>query len=224
MNNTNNNDLITESADEKDNLKQINLFRNMPYNEEDQDMYAFYYKKNFIKLNFSTLKYDENFNGLIINCQKWALYLNQSKYHYTQILSSLITKYDSKVYSLRGKDYNEIIMNFIPIHLNKETFIQYLYIIKNKPEVLLKAQENKKDLILNILLLCSLPCCMTKFYKKYLEEYKVPLKDTINLSKIDVFYQLSRILLTKIKGKIIVVFPLHDKVYRENDSLLRKIR
>ena len=65
---------------------------------------------------------------------------------------------------------------------------------------------------------------MTKFYNKYLEEYKLPLKDTVNLSKIDVFYQLSRILLTKIKGKIIVVFPLHDKVYRENDSLLRKIR
>jgi hypothetical protein len=135
-----------------------------------------------------------------------------------------VTKYDSKIYSLRGRDFIEIIMNFIPIHLDKETFIQYLYIIKNKPEVLLKTQENKKDLMQNILLLCSLPCCMTKFYKKYLEDYKVPIKDNINLSKIDVFYQLSRLLLTKTKGKIIVVFPLHDKVYRENDSLLRKIR
>ena len=55
MNNTNNNDLITESADEKDNLKQINLFRNMPYNEEDQDMYAFYYKKNFFNNKLSKM-------------------------------------------------------------------------------------------------------------------------------------------------------------------------
>ena len=76
----------------------------------------------------------------------------------------------------------------------------------------------------NILLLCSLPSCMTKYYKKYLEDYKVPIKDNINLAKIDVFYQLSRILLYKTKGKVIVLFPLHDKVYRENDSLLRKIR
>ena len=80
-NNININDLIAESADEKDNLKQIYLFSNLPYNEKDQDMYAFYYKKNFINLNFTTLKYDDNFNGLIINGQKWALYLNQSKYH-----------------------------------------------------------------------------------------------------------------------------------------------
>ena len=52
-----------------------------------------------------------------------------------------------KYIHLRGKNYNEIIMNFIPIHLDKETFIQYLYIIKNKPEILLKTQENKKHLM-----------------------------------------------------------------------------
>ena len=76
----------------------------------------------------------------------------------------------------------------------------------------------------NILLLCSLPSCMTKFYKKYLEDYKLPIKDNINYSKTDVFYQLSRILLSKTKGKIIIIFPLHDKVYRDNEPLLRKIR
>jgi hypothetical protein len=215
---------MNEIGDENDNLRQINLIPSMPFSEDDQDMDAFNFGKNFINLNFSTLKYKEDFNGLLINNNKWSLYLDKSKYHYSQILSSLVTKYDTKIYSLRGRDFNEIIMNFIPIHLDKETFIQYLYIIKNKPEVLLKTQENKKDLMQNILLLCSLPCCMTKFYKKYLEDYKVPIKDNINLSKIDVFYQLSRLLLTKTKGKIIVVFPLHDKVYRENDSLLRKIR
>ena len=214
------------SGDVKDNLRQINLIsdktKNIP--EDENDMDAFYYKKNFINLNYSTLQYNDLFNGLLINNMKWAFYLDQTKYHYTQILSSLITKFDSKVFSLRSKDYNEIIMNFIPIYLDKETFIQYLYIIKNKPEELLKTQENKKDLMQNILLLCSLPSCMTKFYKKYLEDYKLPIKDNINISKIDVFYQLSRILLTKTKGKVIIIFPLHDKVYRENDSLLRKIR
>ena len=65
---------------------------------------------------------------------------------------------------------------------------------------------------------------MTKFYKKYLEDYKLPIKDNINISKIDVFYQLSRILLKKTKGKIIIIFPMHDKVFRDNEPLLRKIR
>ena len=226
---SNNNITLNDSSDEKDNLSQINLIPSLSYSSDEQDLDAFNYNKNFINLNFSTLKYNDSFNGLDINNIKWAFYLDQNqisnnKFNYTQILSSLITLYDTKVYSLRNKEYNEIIMNFIPIHLDKETFIQYLYIIKNKPEVLLKTQENKKDLMQNILLLCSLPCCMTKFYKKYLEDYKVPIKDNINISKIDVFYQLSRLLLYKTKGKIIIIFPLHDKVYRENDSILRRIR
>ena len=214
------------NSDEKDNLKQINLVQNsvreIPEDEDDID--PFFYQKNFINLNFATLQYNECFNGFIINNMKWSLNLDKRKYHYIQLLSSLVLKYDTKIFSLRSKEYNEIIMNFIPINLDKETFTQYLYIIKNKPEVLLKTQENKKDLMQNILLLCSLPSCMTKFYKKYLEDYKLSIKDNINISKIDVFYQLSRILLKKTKGKIIIIFPLHDKVYRENDSLLRKIR
>ena len=217
---------LKSNLEEEDNLKQINLIQNnakdMPEDEEDID--PFNCKKNFINLNFATLQYNDSFNGLLINNMKWSLNLDKNKYHYTQILSSLISKYDTKIFSVRSKDYNEIIMNFIPIDLDKETFVQYLYIIKNKPEVLLKTQENKRDLMQNILLLCSLPSCMTKFYKKYLEDYKLSIKDNINISKMDVFYQLSRILLNKTKGKIIIIFPLHDKVYRENDSLLRKIR
>ena len=227
---TKNNNLINEniSNDEKESLKTAYLIPNNTINnnniEDSIDIDLFYYKKNFINLNFSTLKYNDAFNGFIINNMKWSLNINKSMYHYTQILASLVSKYESKVFSLRNEEYNQVIMNFIPISLDKETFIQYLYIIKNRPEILLKSQENKKDLMQNILLLCSLPCCMTKYYKKYLEEYKVPIKDNINLSKIDVFYQLSRLLLYKTKGKIIVLFPLHDKVYRENESLLRKIR
>ena len=225
--NTNNNNTLNESysSDEKESLKITGLIPNNNIEKEyGIDIDLFFYKKNFINLNFSTLNYNELFNGLIINRMKWSLNLDKSKFHYTQILSSLITKYESKIFSLRNNDFNQIIMNFIPISLDKETFIQYLYIIKNKPEILLKTQENKKDLMQNILLLCSLPCCMTKYYKKYLEDYKVPIKDNVNMSKIDMFYQLSRLLLYKTKGKIIVLFPLHDKVYRENDSLLRKIR
>ena len=211
----------------KENLKLVNLIPNTNItnnNEDSLDFDLLFFKKNFINLNFSTLSYKDTFNGLIINNMKWSLNIDRSKYHYSYILSFLISKYESKIFSLRNVDYNQIIMNFIPISLDKETFIQYLYIIKNKPEILLKTQENKKDLMQNILLLCSLPCCMTKYYKKYLEDYKVPIKDNINLSKIDVFYQLSRHLLYKTKGKIIVLFPVHDKVYRENESLLRKIR
>ena len=226
LNKNSNDSPVTENYtnDEKENLKLVNLLPNINNVEDGPDIDLFFYKKNFINLNFSTLNYNDTFNGLIINNMKWSLNIDKSKYHYTQILSSLITKYESKIFSLRNIDYNQIIMNFIPISLDKETFIQYLYIIKNKPEILLKTQENKKDLMQNILLLCSLPCCMTKYYKKYLEDYKVPIKDNINLAKIDVFYQLSRVLLYKTKGKVIVLFPLHDKVYRENDSLLRKIR
>ena len=216
------------SNDEKESLKTAFLIPSTTINkdkiEDSIDIDLFFYKKNFINLNFSTLKYNDKFNGLIINNMKWSLNIDKSKYHYTQILASLVYRYESKVFSLRNEEYNQVIMNFIPISLDKETFIQYLYIIKNRPEILLKSQENKKDLMQNILLLCSIPCCMTKYYKKYLEEYKVPIKDNINLSKIDVFYQLSRLLLYKTKGKIIVLFPLHDKVYRENESLLRKIR
>ena len=212
------------SEEEKDNLKLINLIPNNIIQETEEDLDPFHYQKNFINLNYSTILYNDSFNGLIINNIKWALYLNKNEFHYIQILSSLTSKYDIKIFSLRSKDYNEIIMNFIPIYLDKETFIQYLYIIKNKPEVLYKTQENKKDLMQNILLLCSLPSCMTKFYKKYLEDYKLPIKDNINYSKTDVFYQLSRILLSKTKGKIIIIFPLHDKVYRDNEPLLRKIR
>ena len=223
--NSSNNNLIKDSNDEKENLKLVTLIPNYNNNSEvGLDIDLFYYKKNFINLNFSTLNYNDLFNGLSINNIKWSLNIDKSKYHYTQILSSLISKYESKIFSLRNLEYNQIIMNFIPISLDKETFIQYLYIIKNKPEILLKTQENKKDLMQNILLLCSLPCCMTKYYKKYLEDYKVPIKDNINLAKIDVFYQLSRLLLYKTKGKIIVLFPLHDKVYRENETVLRKIR
>ena len=221
LNDTNDNNI----NDEKENLKQVNLILNYDTNAEDSpDIDLFYFKKNFINLNFATLNYNDLFNGLIINNTKWSLNIDKTKFHYTQILASLISKYESKVFSLRNPEYNQVIMNFIPISLDKETFIQYLYIIKNKPEILLKSQENKKDLMQNILLLCSLPCCMTKYYKKYLEEYKVPIKDNINLTKIDVFYQLSRLLLYKTKGKIIILFPIHDKVYRENESVLRKIR
>ena len=215
---------VEYSEEEKDNLKLINLIPNNTIQETEEDLDPFHYQKNFINLNYSTILYNDSFNGLIINNIKWALYLNKNEFHYIQILSSLTSKYDIKIFSLRSKDYNEIIMNFIPIYLDKETFIQYLYIIKNKPEVLYKTQENKKDLMQNILLLCSLPSCMTKFYKKYLEDYKLPIKDNINYSKTDVFYQLSRILLSKTKGKIIIIFPLHDKVYRDNEPLLRKIR
>ena len=213
--------------DEQENLKLVNLIsksNNSDNIEENLDFDLIFFKKNFINLNFSTLNYQDSFNGMIINNMQWSLNIDTSKYHYSYILSFLISKYESKIFSLRNAEYNQIIMNFIPISLDKETFIQYLYIIKNKPEILLKTQENKKDLMQNILLLCSLPCCMTKYYKKYLEDYKVPIKDNINLSKIDVFYQLSRQLLYKTKGKIIVLFPVHDKVYRENESLLRKIR
>ena len=106
------------SGDEKDNLKQINLITNnskqIPNDEKDLD--AFYNQKNLINLNFSTLQYNDSFNGLLINNMKWSLNLDREKYHYTQILSSLITKYDSKIFSLRSRDYNEIIMNFIPIY------------------------------------------------------------------------------------------------------------
>ena len=212
------------TEDEKENLRLINIFPSNIIQENEEDLDPFFHKKNFINLNYSTLLFSNTFNVLNINNVKWALYLDKKEFHYTQILSSLITKYDMKVFSVRSKDYNEIIMNFIPIYLDKETFIQYLHMIKNKPEVLLKTQENKKDLMQNILLLCSLPSCMTKFYKKYLEDYKLPIKDNINISKIDVFYQLSRILLKKTKGKIIIIFPMHDKVFRDNEPLLRKIR
>ena len=216
--------LNDNTENDKDNLKHIILFPNTINAIEEKDLDPFYNRKNFINLNFSSLLYNKSFNGLYINNMKWAFYFDRSNFHYTQILTSIFTKYDTKVFSLRSKDYNEIIMNFIPIYLDKETFIQYLYIMKNKPEVLLKTQENKKDLLQNILLLSALPNCMTKFYKKYLEDFKLNIKDNINISKIDVFYQLSRILLNKTKGKIIIIFPLSDKVYRDNELLLRKIR
>ena len=209
----------TNNEETKENLKYTNLI-----NENKININVLDYDRNFINLNYSTLKYDENFSGFKINNKKWIITIDKNLVHFTQILVLLYMKYNTQIYTIRTKLYSPIIMNFIPISLDKETFIQYLYIIKNKPEILLKTQENKKDLIQNILLLCSLPCCMTKYYKKYLDDYKVPIKDDINIAKIDIFYQLSRYLLYNTKGKVIVIFPLHDKVYRENESVLRKIR
>jgi hypothetical protein len=56
---SNNNITLNDSSDEKDNLSQINLIPSLSYSSDEQDLDAFNYNKNFINLNFSTLKYNE---------------------------------------------------------------------------------------------------------------------------------------------------------------------
>jgi hypothetical protein len=83
-NNSNNNNTLNESysSDEKESLKITGLIPNNNIEKEyGIDIDLFFYKKNFINLNFSTLNYKGLLNGLIIKKMKWSLNFDKFKFY-----------------------------------------------------------------------------------------------------------------------------------------------
>ena len=74
--------------------------------------------------------------------------------------------------------------------MKKDFYLRYTQILKEKIEVLIKASESKKDLIINTLIFCSFPNSINKYFINYLLDIGLEVRDQISEEKINVLRSL----------------------------------
>ena len=201
--------------------------------EEQEDLQQFNSKSSYNEYNTAKVKVEIVKNGADGNYkliqQKFTkfindIFYNNKPYEYINpfvIISDLeeksFEKAEKMCYSFSlGANYMKIYkkMTEFTKKIDSSSFQEIIHnfeILKNKVESLIRQYRLCEHLIVNIDY-CGKKRGLLKQNKqkiKYLEDFKLNIKDNINISKIDVFYQLSRILLNKTKGKIIIIFPLN---------------
>ena len=160
-----------------------------------------------------------------INNKIWKLILDEESSP-INIIKNLYSNNLIIYYSPSLYNFSKVIINFIPIIIDRETFIQYLYLIKYKKDIFTKSNDNKKDLMKALLTMCSFPSTLGKFYLNFLEEIKLPVKNDVIPVKIDVLYNLIKNIYLNNKNNIFeiyLIFTSEERFVDESRDYLKKI-
>ena len=163
-------------------------------------------------------------NRITLNNKSWNFTLGKNGPKFLNILSSLWSSHITIKYCNNDHNFSRIIINLIPINIDIEAFQQYLIILKEKKEIVSRPSENKKDLFKALLMMCTFPNAMPKFYITHLES-SLPVKENINPAKAEVLYQLKKILEKKNeeeKSQIIIIYSIDDKTYIEISDVIKR--
>ena len=162
-------------------------------------------------------------NRIILNNKKWNFTFGKNGPKFLNILSNLWSSHITIKYSNHENNFSKIIINLIPINIDIEAFQQYLTILKEKKLIVYRTTENKKDLLKALLMLCSFPNAMPKFYITHLES-SLPIKENINPSKAESLYQLKKILENdnEENSQIIIIYSIDDKTYIEISDIIKR--
>lgn len=144
----------------------------------------------------------------------WEIVYNKEIISIPSIISRLTSTNDNVIYysnqiypSIEG--FSRTIINFIPIDMKRNIYLRYLQLLKDKLEVLIKASESKKDLIINTLTFCSFPNSINKYFINYLHDVGLEVHDQISEEKINVLRNLiNHIETVDNSRKVIVVYSL----------------
>ena len=112
----------------------------------------------------------------------WEILYNKEILSIPNIITGLtssndnVMHYSSQIYP-SIENFSRTIINFIPIDMKKDFYLRYTTILKEKLEVLIKASESKKDLIINTLIFCSFPNSINKYFINYLLDIGLEVRD-----------------------------------------------
>lgn len=144
----------------------------------------------------------------------WEIVYNKEILSIPNIITGLtssndnVMHYSSQIYP-SIENFSRTIINFIPIDMKKDFYLRYTQILKEKLEVLIKASESKKDLIINTLIFCSFPNSINKYFINYLLDIGLEVRDQISEEKINVLRNLINYIENVDNAKkIIIVYSL----------------